>query len=584
MESVYVNCGSGGSATTERGVWYTYAGDNSQITMTTCNTIGYDSRLTVYSGSCGAFTCVATNDDMGSACTSSTYRSQVTFNAFAGATYYILVHGFQSGTSLSATGDFVLTYSCGPICTPAAANDECASAAPVTIGTPLAASNTCATPSTVSYPTCGNQFGTFYDVWHSFNSGANTLVELSAIATSPAVVGYALYTGTCSGTLTQVACSTTGAVSSQTLTANTAYLIRVFSINSAARGAYTLNLRVPCITPTNVNVTTIATDSATLNWTASTTGGTSAGFEYEVRTSGAAGSGATGLATTGSVAAGITTAAVSGLTPATAYTVYVRSNCSIYGYSNWTSGVSFTTACTPATSFSENFDTVTTPNLPPCWSKIVRGTSTSISSASVITTSTNFSSPNGVSLYNSGTTASDDIILVSPILSNVGAGTHQLRFRARASVATQDVIIGTLNTSGATAVFTPLQTVDLSTTYTEFSVPFTAYTGTNTFIGMRHISTSTFSYIYLDNISWEPIPTCFVPTAITATLPTTNGVTLGWTTPTQGTPTAYQYEIRTSGAAGSGNTGLAASGSVTAPANSVVVSGLNPSTNYSVYV
>ena len=100
-----------------------------------------------------------------------------------------------------------------------------------------------------------------------------------------------------------------------------------------------------CLTPSSVSATSSITDtSATINWTASSST-PSGGYDWEVRTSGAGGSGATGLATAGSVAAGVLTANVTGLLPATSYTVYVRANCGGGDMSSWISGGSFTTSC-----------------------------------------------------------------------------------------------------------------------------------------------------------------------------------------------------------------------------------------------
>lgn len=87
---------------------------------------------------------------------------------------------------------------------------------------------------------------------------------------------------------------------------------------------------------------------------------------------------------------------------------------------------------------------------------------------------------------------------------------------------------------------------------------------------------------YLINIT--AVPTCFPPTALTTTNTTTTTTDLSWTAPAMGTPANYVWEVRTSGAAGTGTTGLVSTGTVVVPTNSVSVSGLNPLTSYSVYV
>lgn len=80
--------------------------------------------------------------------------------------------------------------------------------------------------------------------------------------------------------------------------------------------------------------------------------------------------------------------------------------------------------------------------------------------------------------------------------------------------------------------------------------------------------------------------TCASPSALVYAPSSFTAGTLSWTNPTAGTPTNYEYEIRTSGAAGSGSTGLATSGSVANPSNSVVLAPgtLTANTAYSIYV
>lgn len=97
------SCGSGG--TPGNGIWYKLVGNGAQATVSLCGS-SYDTKLHVYSGSCGSLVCVGSNDDF---CGS---QSQVVFNATVGTDYYILVSGFGS-----ATGAFTMSISC--ICGPA---------------------------------------------------------------------------------------------------------------------------------------------------------------------------------------------------------------------------------------------------------------------------------------------------------------------------------------------------------------------------------------------------------------------------------------------------------------------------------
>ena len=71
------------------------------VTINTCDVTGFDTKLFVFSGSCGNLTCVTGNDDFCG------LRSQVSFMANMGTTYYIIVGGFNA----AATGNFILNLS-----------------------------------------------------------------------------------------------------------------------------------------------------------------------------------------------------------------------------------------------------------------------------------------------------------------------------------------------------------------------------------------------------------------------------------------------------------------------------------------
>jgi hypothetical protein len=86
------------------GVFYTIAGTGASITVSTCNAnTDFDTKLFVYRGSCGAYTCVGGNDDSntGVVC------SSVTFASTYGTTYYVFVSGFDTDQ-----GHFVLNATC----------------------------------------------------------------------------------------------------------------------------------------------------------------------------------------------------------------------------------------------------------------------------------------------------------------------------------------------------------------------------------------------------------------------------------------------------------------------------------------
>jgi len=85
------------------GVFYTITGTGTNITLTTCNAAtDYDTKLFVYSGTCGTYTCVGGDDDSGCGTTST-----VTFASITGTVYRIFVSGYGGDE-----GTFALTATC----------------------------------------------------------------------------------------------------------------------------------------------------------------------------------------------------------------------------------------------------------------------------------------------------------------------------------------------------------------------------------------------------------------------------------------------------------------------------------------
>lgn len=84
-------------------VWYLFAGTGEYITASLCGAgTDYDTKIDIYTGTCGALSSVACNDDY---CYS---KSQVSWQSVSGTDYYIRVHGFSG-----ETGNFELDLSCG---------------------------------------------------------------------------------------------------------------------------------------------------------------------------------------------------------------------------------------------------------------------------------------------------------------------------------------------------------------------------------------------------------------------------------------------------------------------------------------
>ncbi len=111
-----------GTCTTTAGtagaVWFTFVGANSNDAGAANGTAGdtvtlslegsaFDTKIRVYSGACGDFTCVAGNDDNAAEGGPGGSWSLIGFDTTVGTTYYVLVHGWNT-----SAGNYNLAVSC----------------------------------------------------------------------------------------------------------------------------------------------------------------------------------------------------------------------------------------------------------------------------------------------------------------------------------------------------------------------------------------------------------------------------------------------------------------------------------------
>lgn len=128
----------------------------------------------------------------------------------------------------------------------------------------------------------------------------------------------------------------------------------------------------------------------------------------------------------------------------------------------------------------------------------------------------------------------------------------------------------------------------VSTLCTVRSVTFTAYAAKPLFVRVvaSNLTAAGDNYLYLDNIniSEGTAPTCKMPTDIRISNKTATGFDINWLAATGQVATEYEWEVRTSGAPGSGPTGLADNDIEPGTENLGPAGGLTPGTIYKVYV
>jgi hypothetical protein len=340
---------------------------------------------------------------------------------------------------------------------------------------------------------------------------------------------------------------------------------------------------VTCIAP-NVYVSNATENSLTVNWAP---GNNESSWEVEYNSA----------SDSTWVSQGTITNApytINGLQPNTLYNVRMRSVCGGGEFSNWVT-VSERTACAPiaAVPYMENFDSwtgatttsVSVNNLPYCWSNFNEGTSTSYSGYPIIYASATYaaSGSNSMRFYTyttAGTYDDQTAILPAIDVTTLPINTLQLTFDARALSTSYpfNLEIGVMTDPTNINTFMVVSTITTqSTTYANYEIPLSQYTGTGAYIAIRAPQpTANYNYGYVDNVIIETIPTCPKPTQVHAANVTTTSVELGWTE--NGTATSWVIEYGPAGfTLGSGT-------EVTANANPFTVSGLSASTIYDFYV
>jgi len=345
-----------------------------------------------------------------------------------------------------------------------------------------------------------------------------------------------------------------------------------------------------CPEPFNLHATNVTNNEATISW--DVMDGAASSFNVVMGTSPNLNPGASAdvINVTG------TEYTFTGLTPYTNYYVTVQTDCGS-DVSEWTNIYSFRTACDPITTLplSENFESTTgatttsvsTSNLPYCWSNINEGTSTTYSGYPIVYASATYaaSGNNSLRFYTYSTAGTyDDQVAVLPLIDPdlFPVNTLQISLDARQNSTTYPftLVVGILSSPSDKSTFVPVDTIDVnSTTYQHYEIPLSSYEGSGSYIALMAPRPATsYNQGYVDNILVEEIPTCAKPIDFTLAGVTSHSVDLTWTE--IGDASAWEIVYGPQGF----TPGDTASTSVTVTENPYTLDNLTPSTTYDIYL
>ncbi|MES2836565.1 MAG: fibronectin type III domain-containing protein [Bacteroidota bacterium] len=344
---------------------------------------------------------------------------------------------------------------------------------------------------------------------------------------------------------------------------------------------------VTCGAPTTLSVTMPGITSTVFTWTAPSTG-TPTDYVVEVRASDDITVVTTLTVTSASTVATITT----GLAADTDYKAYVRTKCGA-SFSTYSTVVNFKTLCTSTSvPYTQDFNVTGPPVLPGCtYKQDLNGFET----WNTAVTPVGPAQPTGVNSYTgniiqyskSTTNPADDWFYTSGLNLTIGQ-IYRIKYKygARGTSGKMEnmrVCYGTspVSTSMVTTLSDyPNINAQANLAQIDFTPPSTgAY-----YFGFYAYSTINRDILYLDDIVIKVKPVCneVTNTGVYNFTPTT--AVLSWTQASPINSTNYVIEVRSSGAAGSGSTGLVSTFTTTNTASSVTLTGMQAATTYTVYI
>lgn len=345
--------------------------------------------------------------------------------------------------------------------------------------------------------------------------------------------------------------------------------IRVRSTATFGIDNLTVDYAPICVKPINLSVSNIGLYNADLTWTPGRSE-TEWEVKYDLEGFNPNVSGTSIIATSNPLN-------LTGLQSGTYYDVYVRALCGgTDGNSEWSSVSNFRTLCDVVNTlpYIEDFNSYGTGvgTFPTCWER--NTTNSTTTKYPYISSTYSYNSPGALYFYSTSSTYN---IVTTPRLNNIN--TLQATFKLYKTSAAYQLQVGVMTDPYIDSTFVLISTLSPSATSTweEFEIPFNTYTGTGQYIAFKSQVAGSSSYMYLDNVVVDIIPTCNRPIELIATAITNNSITLSWEERNNATGWEIEYGVHgfTPG------TGIITTANTN---NGYLLSGLNSGTAYDIYV
>ena len=282
-----------------------------------------------------------------------------------------------------------------------------------------------------------------------------------------------------------------------------------------------------CVKPTGLTANNVTATTATITWTAGEAGQDAWNLQYKKSSD----------SEWQTVAVTTNSYNLTNLSPVTTYNVRVQADCGEGDLSQWTSNTNFTTECAALTlPYTCDFEGAVETSghfasypVPKCWDRIEMQYG-NYSPYTYYPYVYNYSSDahsgtKSLRMYRTPNSANETIILPA-IDEAYEMNNLQIRFWAKAGSSNNTLSVGIMEGDS----FVPVSTAEgVSTTYAEYTVLLSDYTGDGRNIAIKCGTSSSYLYYYIDDVTVEEIPSCFIPTGLAATVNSATETILTWT-------------------------------------------------------
>lgn len=300
-----------------------------------------------------------------------------------------------------------------------------------------------------------------------------------------------------------------------------------------------------CVSPISLTMSDILITSASVNFV-DPIPNPSSDYQYEIRTSGAVGSGPAGLTQSGTIPVGGSPYNFTGLTASTAYTLYLRSNCGgTYGL--WKS-VPFTTLC-PALNipYYQDFSSGVDPGLPTCTSQQVIGASLPWKTVNTPDPDSNFADDH--LYYNQSGSQPANVWFFTEGINLTAGNTYRISYTYGGS-SSPSTVSNRMEVKYGAMPYAANMTIPIdnhpnikgspNTNFVTFTAPSTGVF----YFGFRAYSLQGNGEVYLDDIEIVN-SSCIKPSLPTVSNIASTAADVNWPAPTPAPGSGYSYYITT---------------------------------------